>query len=91
MSDGSEFDLHAESIPPAGVSAVSVNAALENLPPTLSSHLSTFGSVALNYTDELDGAIDANITNINFSESLSYSYPFKELTSDSALPIAAPF
>jgi hypothetical protein len=51
MSDGSEFDLPAESIPPAGVSAVSVNAALENLPPALSTHLSTFGCVALRYTE----------------------------------------
>jgi hypothetical protein len=53
-----------------------VNAALEKAPDQVRKHLSTFGSAAIRYRYDWQGAVYATMAVLDLVRSLEYSYPF---------------
>jgi hypothetical protein len=76
MADGTPYVLPVVHLNTAGVSTVSVNAALEHAPANLLSHLSTFGSASIAYTYDWQGVVYARMAILDIPRSLQYSYPF---------------
>ena len=49
LADGTEYDLPAMTLEPAGVAQVNIRLALENAPATIQNHMSTFGMAGISY------------------------------------------
>jgi len=80
MADGTEYRLAPVNIPPAGIAVVNINEALAKAPPSVLTHLSSFGSAALSYRHPSSGHLVATIALQDSSRSLSLMYPFSDAT-----------
>jgi len=76
MADGTAIDLPTVHVPQSGVATVDVNAALAQSPAGLLGHVSTFGSAAIRYQYDWQGAAYATMSILDLTRSLEYSYPF---------------
>jgi len=76
MADGTAFELPPVHVPQAGVATLDVNANLAQAPAGLRAHLSSFGSAAIKYKYDWQGAAYATMAILDVVRSLEYSYPF---------------
>ena len=76
MADGTALDLPPVHVPQSGVATVDVNVALAQAPVEVRAHLSTFGSAAIRYRHDWQGAVYATTSILDLPRSLEYSYPF---------------
>ena len=49
MADGTEYYLPAVDVAPNSLATVSINSAIQNAPPQVSSHLSLYGSASIHF------------------------------------------
>jgi hypothetical protein len=85
LDDGSSFPLEAVTLQPSGVATVNLNGAYNALPSSARASHSDFGTIALSYDWHWDGAISAEVQNIDSRRSLSYMSSLRpEPQSDSA-------
>ncbi len=78
MSDGTEYVLTPVNVPPAGVISLNINQLLAQAPPSVMTHISTFGSASLTYRHPSGGHLIATVSMQDTSRSLVLSYPFTE-------------
>jgi len=76
MADGTALDLPPVHVAQSGVATVDVNSALAQVPADLQAHVSTFGSAAIRYRYDWQGAAYATMSILDLTRSLEYSYPF---------------
>jgi hypothetical protein len=78
LADGTEYRLSPVTVAVAGVAVVNINNALAHAPPSVTTHLSTFGSAALTYRHPSGGHLIATIALQDSSRSLALMYGFSE-------------
>jgi hypothetical protein len=61
MADGTEYVLPAVQLDKAGVAVINLNTALQNAPPNIQPHVSTYGSSAIRYQWAWKTAVVASI------------------------------
>jgi hypothetical protein len=76
MADGTALDLPAVHVPQASVATVDVNAALAQIPADIQPHLSSYGSAAIRYRYDWQGAAHAAMSILDLPRSLEYAYEF---------------
>lgn len=76
MADGTAWDLPAVHLAKSGVETVDINAALATAPERVRAHLSTYGSAAIRYRYDWQGAVYASMAILDSSRSLEYNYWF---------------
>lgn len=78
MADGTEYRLPPVTVAVAGVAVININDALAKAPPSVLTHLSTFGSASLTYRYSSGGHLVATTALQDNSRSLALVYPFSE-------------
>ena len=78
MADGTEYRLPPVTVAVAGVAVININDALAKAPPSVLTHLSTFGSASLTYRYSSGGHLVATTALQDSSRSLALVYPFSE-------------
>ncbi len=76
MADGTAWELPPVHLAKSGVQTLDVNDALANAPDRVRAHLSTFGSAAVRYKYDWQGAVYATMTILDVARSLDYLVPF---------------
>lgn len=76
MADGTEYYLPTVDVAPNSLTTVSVNSAIQNAPPEVSSHLSLYGSAAIHFLAPTTGSISATIHVLDVANSLNFVYSF---------------
>lgn len=76
MADGTEYYLPSVDVAPNSLASVSVNSAIQNAPPQVSSHLSLYGSAAIHFLAPTTGSISAAIHILDVANSLNFVYSF---------------
>ena len=88
MADGTEYRLPPISVPVAGVAVININEAMAHAPPSVLTHLSTFGSASLTYRYPSGGHLIATIGLQDNSRSLALVSPFTESTAMQEHPVS---
>jgi len=76
MAEGTEYYLPAVDVAPNSLATVSINSAIQNAPPQVSSHLSLYGSAAIHFLAPTTGSISAVIQILDVANSLNFVYAF---------------
>ncbi len=76
MADGTEYPLQSVNIPAAGVVEINLNDALQNAPPYIKEHLSTFGSAAIRYRWIWRAALSGTVLTVDAEHSLTFTTAF---------------
>jgi Bacterial Ig-like domain (group 2) len=76
MADGTEYYLPTVDVAPNTLATVSINSAIQNAPPQVSSHLSLYGSAAIHFLAPSTGSISAAIQILDVANSLNFVYAF---------------
>ena len=79
MADGTEYALPLVHLQTAGVANVDVNAMLRSAPPSLSNHISQYGSAAIRYRYRTPGEVSASMELLNVPKSLIFVFHFAEV------------
>lgn len=76
MADGTPYVLPSVHIPTSGVVTINVNDALAAAPPSIASHLSSYGTAMLMWSYTSPGHVAASIAAIDAPRSLIFIFPF---------------
>jgi hypothetical protein len=76
MADGTQWELPAIHLGKSGVQDLDINQALSNAPAGIRAHLSSYGSAAIRYRYDWQGAVYATMSIVDLTRSLSHVYPF---------------
>jgi len=76
MADGTEYYLPTVDVAPNSLATISINSAIENAPPQVSSHLSLYGSASIHFLAPTTGSISAAIQILDVANSLNFVYAF---------------
>ena len=76
MADGTQWELPAIHLGKSGVQDLDINQALSNAPDGIRAHLSSYGSAAIRYRYDWQGAVYATMSIVDLTRSLSHVYPF---------------
>jgi hypothetical protein len=75
MADGTAYSLPAVRLAEGAVSTVDITDALGKAPTSIQPHVSNFGSAAVSYTYDWQGAVYATMSMLNLAQSLEYTPP----------------
>ncbi len=78
MADGTAYNLPPVAVPSGGVSTISINQALAQIPFSIAGHASEYGSAALTYRYSSPGHVFGSIQSLDVTHSLTFVYPFFE-------------
>lgn len=76
MADDTPLALAPVQVPKGGVATVDVNSALANAPSDILTHVSSFGSAALRFRYDWEGAVNGTMAVIDVTRSLDYTFSF---------------
>ncbi len=82
MADGTPYPLPSVHLAVSGVATININDALANAPPSVTGHISQYGSAALIHSYSSPGHVSASMAVIDAGRSLSYTFPFGEPMGD---------
>ncbi|MGO9096908.1 MAG: Ig domain-containing protein [Bryobacteraceae bacterium] len=75
MADGTAYGLPAVRLAEGAVSTVDITDALGRAPASIRPRISDFGSAAVSYTYDWQGAVYASMSMLNLAQSLEYTPP----------------
>jgi hypothetical protein len=76
-ADGTEYDLPAVTLTPAGVSSIEIRSAIAAAPDQIRTHFTEYGSAAVKYVWHWSGAASADVVNRDAMRSLNFGFELR--------------